>query len=313
MIAPIDLLPVAADAAASCRDWTDWLAHEKRLSAHTIEAYRSDLFAFLRVMAAHCGGAISHSGLAALSLGDFRAWIADLARHDHVSTSRARALSSVRSYYGFLEGRGILHNAAIGLLRSPKLPKSLPKPLSTGDAAALLDHARDNPPEHWIGLRDRALFTLLYGAGLRIAEALSLTVKDAEATPTLRITGKGSKQRIVPILPTVTDALRHYIAACPFAGEPSAPLFVGARGAVLNPGVAQRQMRALRRQMQLPDTATPHALRHSFATHLLADGGDLRAIQELLGHASLSTTQRYTEVETTRLLEVHAAAHPRGK
>ena len=312
MIAAADLLPVEADAAVSCRDWTTWLADEKRLSAHTVAAYQSDVFAFLRFTAAHRGGAVSHSALASLALSDFRAWVAHFAREDHAATSRGRALSSVRSYFGFLDRRGILHNAAIGLLRSPKLPNSLPKPLTVPDAAALLDRAEDTPQEPWIGLRDRALFTLLYGAGLRIAEALSLTVRDADALPTLRVTGKGNKQRLVPILPPVTAALRAYLAACPYKREGSEPLFIGLKGETLNPGVAQRQMRALRRQMQLPDTATPHALRHSFATHLLADGGDLRAIQELLGHASLSTTQRYTEIDATRLLEVHAKAHPRA-
>jgi integrase/recombinase XerC len=307
------MIPAAADATASMQDWTHWLTNEKRLSAHTVEAYHSDLFAFLRFVARHRGGKVSHSSLADLSLGDFRAWVADLANGDHAATSRARALSSVRSYFGFLDRRGILHNPAIGLLRSPKLPKSLPKPLTVTDAAALLDHAEDNAPEHWIGLRDRALFTLLYGAGLRIAEALSLTVADAGAMPTLRITGKGNKQRIVPILPMVSHALRQYEAACPFPRTGTAALFVGAKGEALNPAVAQRAMRSLRRQMQLPDTATPHALRHSFATHLLADGGDLRTIQELLGHASLSTTQRYTEIEATRLMDVHAKAHPRAR
>jgi integrase/recombinase XerC len=302
-------LPIAPDLQQSLADWQAWLAAERRMSAHTVAAYRSDVFAFLKFLSGHGGGAVNHTALANAAIGDFRSWLADLARSDHSVTSRGRALSSLRSLYGFLDRRGVLHNAAIGAVRSPKLPKTLPRPLSETDAAALLHEAEDATASHWVGLRDRALFTLLYGAGLRISEALSLKRADLAGGTMLRITGKGNKQRAVPLLAEVKAAIDAYQDACPFA---STYLFVGEKGDVLNPGVAQRAMRNLRRQLQLPDTATPHALRHSFATHLLAGGADLRAIQELLGHASLSTTQRYTEVEATRLMDVHKAAHPRG-
>ena len=304
------LLPTAADLAASLTDWQCFLQAERRLSAHTVDAYRSDVFAFLHFLAAHKGGEVSHGTLAGLTLNEFRAWLSHLAGSEHTATSRARALSSVRNLYRFLDRRGTLHNAAILILRSPRLPKSLPRPVTTTQALELLDYAAASPDQTWVGLRDRALFTLLYGAGLRIAEALGLSAAEGQQTGQIRITGKGDKQRIVPLLPAVSNAIAAYVAACPY--PLGASLFVGEKGERLNPGVAQRQMRVLRRQLQLPDSATPHALRHSFATHLLAGGGELRAIQELLGHASLSTTQRYTEVDATRLLEIHGQAHPRS-
>ncbi len=305
------MLPVAADTQASLEQWQSWLTGERRLSVNTVEAYRQDVFAFLGFLAGHRGGTVSHGILSAMTLGDFRSWLAHLAREELAPQSRARALSSVRNFYKFLDRRGILHNAAIALVKSPKLPRSLPRPLTETDTGRLLDQA-ENAGEGWVGLRDRALFTLLYGCGLRISEALGLTRGEAQGDM-LRVTGKGDKQRLVPLLPVVAEALAAYVAACPYALPPGGPLFVGEKGEALNPGVAQRQMRTVRRQLQLPETATPHALRHSFATHLLAGGGELRAIQELLGHASLSTTQRYTEIDAEKLLEVHAAAHPRGR
>jgi integrase/recombinase XerC len=306
-----DLLPVAADTSSSIAAWQSWLSGERRLSANTVTAYAQDVFAFLHFVSTHSGGVVSHSDLAALSIADFRSWLAHLAQSDHVAQSRARALSAVRNFYKFLDRRGILHNAAIGGVKSPKLPKSLPRPLTETDAARLLDESQ-NVETAWIGLRDRALFTLLYGCGLRISEALSLT-RGELGKDMLRITGKGNKQRVVPLLPIIGTAIAAYLKACPYQIAPDMPLFIGAKGETLNPGVVQRAMRDLRRQLQLPDTATPHALRHSFATHLLAGGGDLRSIQELLGHASLSTTQRYTEIDAERLMDVYAAAHPRGQ
>ncbi len=307
------MLPVAADLSASLVSWQASLQGERRLSPRTADAYRSDVFAFLRFLAAHRSGAVSHGALAACSVGDFRAWLGALARSDHAPQSRARALSAVRSLFRFLDRRGILHNAALSVVQSPKLPSSLPRPLGEHDAGRLLEEAESSEAT-WIGLRDRALFTLLYGCGLRISEALAVTRSDlARQAGTVRVVGKGNKERAVPVLPVVLAAAEKYLAACPYALAGDRPLFVGAKGEPLNPGVAQRQMRALRRQLQLPDTATPHALRHSFATHLLAGGGDLRAIQELLGHASLSTTQRYTEVDTEKLLDAYASAHPRGR
>jgi integrase/recombinase XerC len=216
----------------------------------------------------------------------------------------------VRSFYRYLNRTGKASNAAIGTVRTPKLPQAVPRPISADDASALIDAAPAQARVDWIGKRDRALFTLLYGCGLRIAEALALIRRDAPTGDTLVVTGKGRKQRMVPVLPEVRAAIVDYLVACPFTGG---ALFVGARGDRLQPGVAQRAMRNLRRALGLPETATPHALRHSFATHLLEGGGDLRSIQELLGHASLSTTQRYTKIEAEKMLAAYEAAHPRAK
>ena len=309
-INPDLFLPITAEMQPVLASWRDWLTHERRLSVHTLDAYQSDVFAFLRFMSEHTGHALKLADLGAFSLGDFRAWLARLNAEHHVASSRARALSSVRNFFRFLDRRGILHNGAIALVRSAKLPQTLPKALSQTDAASLLGEAAAGGD--WLALRDRALFTLLYGAGLRISEALSLTVATASHTDHLRIKGKGNKERDVPLLPAVSTAIEKYVAACPYALAPTDALFVGAKGEALNPGVAQRQMRTLRRALQLPDMATPHALRHSFATHLLANGGELRAIQELLGHASLSTTQRYTDVDAESLIRIYEKAHPRA-
>ncbi len=198
-------------------------------------------------------------------------------------------------------------------MRTPKVPRALPRPLDVGDALAAVDAAGQLSDEPWLAKRDQALLLLLYGCGLRIGEALALNRRDAPAGDVLVVTGKGRKQRLVPVLPVVREAIAAYLAACPHALPADAPLFLGARGGRLDPAVAQRQVRRLRSALGLPETATPHALRHSFATHLLADGGDLRTIQELLGHASLSTTQRYTAVDVSRLAAVHRRAHPRAQ
>jgi integrase/recombinase XerC len=226
----------------------------------------------------------------------------------------------VRGFFRFLDRRGLASNAAVSLVRTPKLPKSLPRALSVRDARDLLSEVEGDAAIEWIARRDTAILTLLYGAGLRIAEALSLSKATVEhllknRAATLTITGKGGKQRIVPLLPAVTAALAAYRATCPFlaATAPRDRFFIGARGAPLDPGVVQRAVRRLRVQLGLPDSTTPHALRHSFATHLLGAGGDLRTIQELLGHASLSTTQRYTDVDAARLAAVYRSAHPRAR
>lgn len=309
-VSTIDLLPLADDLRAHLQNWQTWLTTEKRLSPHTIAAYRGDVFDFLKFYAGHAGEAISLSKLGAAGLRDFRAWLAALAEN-HTAASRGRALSSLRNFYRYLDRGGVVHNAVIATVRSPKLPRRLPRPLDREDAAGLLDLAAETPDLPWVGWRDRALFTLLYGAGLRISEALQLTGKDLATGEMLRVVGKGRKERLVPLLPAVRDALQTYLAHRPYPLLASGQVFVGVKGEALNPGVAQRQMRILRRQLQLPDSATPHALRHSFATHLLAGGGELRAIQELLGHASLSTTQLYTEIELDSLQAVYARAHQR--
>lgn len=300
------------DLAALVADWRCWLADERRVSPNTLKAYETDLFGLFRFLTEHLGEAPSVENVAGLRPADFRSWLARRAQDGLGRTSTARALSVARGFYRWCERNGHLANHAIQSVRSPKLPHSVPKPLSSPDAAAVLEKIGDLAEEPWIGLRDIALFTLLYGCGLRISEALGLSRGEAPDGDALTVTGKGNKQRMVPVLPAVRDALAAYVEACPFALDPDEPLFRGARGGPLNPAVAQRAMRVVRGWLGLSETATPHALRHSFATHLLAGGGDLRSIQELLGHASLSTTQRYTEIEDSHLLAEYRKAHPRA-
>ncbi len=242
----------------------------------------------------------------------WKSYLAHRANLGIARSSIARGMSTLRSFFRFLDRSGLVHNPAVGAVKTPKLPKTVPKALDEGEAKAAISTAAELQDEPWLAARDRALLILLYGCGLRIGEALSLNCGDVPKGDTLRVIGKGRKERIVPVLPIVRDAIRAYRDLCPFAAERDAPLFVGARGKALNPGVVQRQMRRLRALLGLAETATPHALRHSFATHLLAQGGDLRTIQELLGHASLSTTQRYTAVDEAHLTRVYRAAHPRA-
>jgi integrase/recombinase XerC len=305
-------LAAADDLAAILPRWRDWLSIERQFSDHTVTAYLGDVTAFLGFFAGHRGHPIRLRDLAEAGLADFRAWLARKTNAGATATSRARAVSALRNFFGWLDRSGILHNPRIGALTTPKLPRTAPKPLPVADAATLLDAAETSVEEPWIGLRDRALFTLLYGCGLRISEGLALDRGALPLGESLKVLGKGRKERVVPVLPAVAEAIADYAAACPYGGGKDAPLFVGAKGKRLDPAIAQKAMRSLRSQLQLPDTATPHALRHSFATHVLGGGGDLRAIQELLGHASLSTTQRYTEVETEQLLSIYRDAHPRA-
>jgi len=303
---------LSADLEAAVHDWTHWLTRERRASPNTVAAYQRDLAAFTTFLTHHLGGAVSLANLESLRAADVRAYLADARQRGLQSTSVARGLSTVRGFFRFLERTGLVKNAAIAGVRSPKLPRSVPKPLSVGAAQDVLTEAA-TAREPWVAARDTALLTLLYGCGLRISEALGLPRAAAPFGKSVVITGKGNKQRLVPILPAVQKAVDAYLAACPFALAPDGPLFVGTHGKRLQAGVVQREMRAIRARLDLPDTATPHALRHSFATHLLSAGGDLRTIQELLGHASLSTTQKYTEVDAERLLEVYQSAHPRAK
>ena len=309
------------DAPAACapplarafQSWTRWLTAERRFSPHTVTGYQRDLAAFIAFIAGHTGGRPDLAALEQLRAADFRAWLAHQATQGRGPSSRARALSVVRGFFAWLERNGQATNHAIRTVRTPKIPHAVPKPLSVPEALEVLDAAGDDAPEPWIGFRDMAVFTLLYGCGLRIAEALSLRGRDAPDADAMTVLGKGNKERRVPVLPAVREAIDAYRAACPYAIEPDGPLFLGARGGPLSPRMVQRRMQILRQQLNLPQTATPHALRHSFATHLLAMGGDLRAIQELLGHASLSTTQRYTEVDAAKLLEEYRATHPRAR
>ena len=309
---PLARFSAADDLRAAIELWVNWLAGERRASPHTIAAYGRDLAFFLDFLTLHVGEQPTLTLLNTLTPADFRAFLA--ARAAHVERSSvARGLSVVRGFIRFLERRGIASCPALAVLRAPKLPHAIPKPLSVADAAEIIEMPADIAADAWQAARDIAVLTLLYGSGLRISEALGLTRAGAPLGEQITITGKGNKQRLVPVLPAVRQAVADYLAVCPHPLPPGGPLFVGARGGPLNPRIVQRQMETLRRALGLPETATPHALRHSFATHLLAGGGDLRAIQELLGHASLSTTQRYTSVDSARLLDVYEAAHPRAR
>jgi integrase/recombinase XerC len=310
---PLARFQVAEDLRAAIGSWLDWLSAERRVSAHTIAAYGRDLAAFFDFIGLHRGEVPNLTGMSALSPADFRAYLALRAGQGRERTTLARGLSVLRGFVRFLERRKLAAAPALAVLRSPKLPASVPKPLTVADAGAAIDTVGELSASAWQQKRDIAILTLLYGCGLRISEALGLSLGEAPRGDALVVTGKGRKQRHVPVLPAVAEAIADYLAACPYPLTRDGPLFVGARGGPLNPRLVQRQMQLLRGMLGLPDTATPHALRHSFATHLLGGGGDLRAIQELLGHASLSTTQRYTKVEPEHLLKVYEAAHPRAR
>lgn len=302
----------APDLAARLDQWQDYLRTEKMVSRHTLRAYTSDVSHFINFLIKHFGKAPSLDDLSNVGIRDFRSWMSKKAMEGTNNASRARSLSGIKNFLSWLDRNGYMHNAAIGTVRSPKLPHKLPKPLQEGQAERLIDNADLLKEGDWVGQRDRALFTLLYGCGLRIDEALSLNVSDMPRDGIIRVTGKGNKQREVPALEIIEQTLQSYLAQCPYPSSGDRPLFMGERGGRLNQGVAQKAMRDLRGVLGLPETATPHALRHSFATHLLQNGANLREIQELLGHASLSTTQRYTEVNAEELMRVYKAAHPRA-
>jgi len=293
--------------------WLDHLSDERRLSDKTVVAYERDLRQFLRFLTDHLGGAPSVKQIADLRPADFRGFLAQRRRQKVQSRSLARGLAGIRSFLKFLERRGEINAAASAAVRPPRQARSLPKPVAPKDALDITSGDLAMEAEAWIEARNAAVLTLLYGCGLRISEALSLTGKMAPqpGARTMRILGKGRKERIVPVLPAVCQAIAEYMKLCPYAILPDGPLFLGARGGPLNPRMIQLAMAKLRGALGLPDTATPHALRHSFATHLLAGGGDLRTIQELLGHASLASTQIYTEIDSAHLLAAYDKAHPR--
>ncbi len=295
--------------------WLAWLENEKRSSPHTLDAYRRDLGFFLDFQRGYRGESLTLDDLATLSTTDFRAWLSARAAEGKAKASTARALAVVRSFFAWLEREEILENPRLRLIRTPKLPHAVPKALATDEARDLLAAAGEDDRAPWIVARDLAVLTLLYGAGLRIGEALGLTRAEAprQGQDALTVLGKGRKSRVVPLLPVVVQAIADYLARCPYDPGPAGALFLGARGGALNPRSVQQRMSDLRRTLGLPESATPHALRHSFATHLLGGGGDLRSIQELLGHASLSTTQRYTAVDAAKLMSTYNAAHPRAR
>lgn len=296
------------------QSFLQWLLQERRASPLTVEAYGTDLAGFLGFMTGHLGAEPDTAALAALRPADFRAWLASMANDNAVNATRARHLSAVRSFFKYLARRHGVDNPSVKLVATPRSRRPLPRALLPRDARNVTTDIAELQDTAAMQARDTALFTLLYGCGLRIAEALSLNVRDAPSPggdAPLRVIGKGSKERIVPVLPAVCDAIGAWLMRHPDR-QPDSPLFLGARGKRLDPAVAQKIMRDYRRLNGLPEHATPHALRHSFATHLLAGGADLRSIQDLLGHASLSTTQRYTAVDETQLMAVWRKAHPRA-
>ena len=336
---PETLALCAPDLTNCLEKWLVYLRAEKNVSRHTLRAYSGDVTHFLTFLRGHIGKAPSLDDLSGVSLRDFRAWMSRKATDGTGNASRARSLSGIKNLLRWLDKQGIMHNAAIGTVRTPKLAHKLPRPLHRAQALGVVENASFMAAQDWVGARDQALFTLLYGCGLRIDEALSLNMTDLPREGVIRVRGKGGKEREVPVLELVESTLQHYVSLCPYhtslreavgdeaiqsnktrlprraEGPPrndGKALFVGARGGRLNQGVAQKAMRSLRKMLDLPENATPHALRHSFATHLLENGANLREIQELLGHASLSTTQRYTEINAAELMKVYKAAHPRS-
>jgi len=291
--------------------WRRDLVSVRRLADRTVEAYGRDLGQFFGFLCRHSGGEVTLATLKDLRAADIRAFLAARRGEEVTSRSLARALSALKSFFGFLEREGVMATEAFNALRTPKIGKSLPKALTVIEAKRTSATTAEMEERPWVAARDMAVLSLCYGAGLRISEALALTRADLDTT-TLRVTGKGGKTRMVPLIAPVRAAVEAYLGLCPFGLEPGEPLFRGVKGGVLSPRLVQMRVVELRGALGLPPSATPHALRHSFATHLLGKGGDLRAIQELLGHASLSTTQIYTAVDTERLLDSYHKAHPRA-
>ncbi len=296
---------------------TQWIAHlrdERRFADNSVAAYERDVAAFLGCLSGHLGGEPGARALGELEPRDLRAYLAYRRQGPDALADRSisRALAAIRSFYRYLERRHGVTNARLALVRGPKLKRSLPRPVSESAARHLIAEADATGTDAWQGARDAALITLLYAAGLRISEALGLTGGDLPLPETLRIVGKGGKERVVPLLAAARQAVERYAELCPYALSEDAPLFRASRGGALSPRMAQALMERLRIRLGLPSSATPHALRHAFATHLLANGADLRAIQDLLGHESLSTTQTYTSVEAQKILQSYRRAHPRA-
>lgn len=292
-----------------------WLDHQRALagaSENTIKAYQTDVLGFLGFMTRHNGDAQGLGPIARVTVRDMRAWMAHERGRGIGARSLARALSAVKSYYRWLAAREDFEPTAVLSTRAPKFQRKLPRPLEVDAAAAMIDTVEMQSADPWIAARDAAVLTLLYGCGLRISEALGLTGADVPLPEVLRIKGKGDKERIVPVIDVARDAVTAYCKLCPYPQDAGLPLFRAVRGGPLGPRAIQKVMAQTRMQLGLPATATPHAMRHSFATHLLAAGGDLRTIQELLGHASLSTTQAYTSVDAAHLMSVYEKAHPKA-
>ena len=294
------------------RRWQQWLIHERMYSEHTLDGYSRDMMIFLQII--NPERKVSLTDLENLEVTDFRRFLSQRSAAAVEKSSLGRELASIRSFFKWLDVNGIIKNSAISIISTPRRAKILPKALDVQDAFALLSESGDVAANEWQGLRDKAILMLLYGCGLRISEALALNVGDITAqSEFLRVKGKGNKERIVPLLPIIWQHINAYIAHCPYNQNVGEPLFLGARGERISPRIIQRQVQKLRGRLGLSDTLTPHALRHSFATQLLAEGVDLRSIQELLGHSSLITTQRYTDVQTETLQREYHKAHPLEK
>jgi integrase/recombinase XerC len=305
----LDDLPDHPARALAVR-WSSHLTHDRRRSPHTVRAYVATAHRFLDFLGRHRGEEIGKYGLLNVTAPDLRAFLADRRGEGLGASSAAREMSAVRAFLAFAaEDAG--HIPQLPRTRAPKRPRTLPRPASPAEAMSLADEAGD-AQVGWIGARDMAILLLLYGSGLRVAEALSLTCQSLPIGRALRVTGKRGKTRVVPVVDAVREAIADYVKLCPWPLAGAGPLFVGAKGGPLNPDLVRRAVRSARHRLGLPDSVTPHALRHSFATHLLAGGADLRSLQELLGHASLSSTQIYTEVDAARLLDVYRHAHPRA-
>lgn len=303
---------LAPALGAALAQWLAQLQAIEGAAQNTVEAYRRDVTRYLKFLSTHRGGADGIAAIARTTQTDLRAWMAEERSRALSPRSLARALSAVKGFTAWAADRTNADATTVLSARGPKFRRKLPRPLTEDGAAAILTEIGSDAREDWIAARDTAIATLLYGLGLRISEALSLTGADHPLPSTLRITGKGGKTRPVPVILAAAEAVADYVRQCPFDLSPAEPLFRGARGGPVNPRLIQAAMERARLRLGLPATATPHALRHSFATHLLSAGGDLRAIQELLGHASLSTTQAYTAVDAARLMEVYEKAHPRA-
>lgn len=298
-------------ASALVAQWAAYLAHDRRRSAHTVRAYAGTAHRLIEFLGQYRGESIDSGGLLGVGAADLRAFLASRRNGGLGPSSAARELSGVRAFLTYAaEQQGAVPQ--VPRTRAPRRPKTLPRPASPDDAVALAEDAADYASEPWIGARDLAILLLLYGSGLRVSEALSLTARDLPVGETIRVTGKRSKMRVVPVVKAVREAIGDYVRQCPYPVAGDCPLFLGARGGPLRADLVRRAVRAARVRLGLPDTLTPHALRHSFATHLLARGADLRSLQELLGHASLSSTQIYTKVDAAHLLDVYRHAHPRA-
>ena len=298
-------------ASALAARWSSYLQHDRRRSAHTVRAYVATAHRLIHFLGRYRGEEIDVAALTSVNAADLRAFLADRRASGLGAASAARELSGVRAFLTYAaEQQG--KQPQLPRTRAPKRPRTLPRPAAPDELVELAETAAEGANQPWIGARDLAILLLLYGAGLRVAEAMSLTADVMPIGATLQVTGKRQKPRIVPIMPAVREAIDEYVRQCPYPLKGSVPLFVGARGGPLNPDLVRRSVASARRRLGLPDTLTPHALRHSFATHLLAGGADLRALQELLGHASLSSTQIYTAVDAARLLDVYRHAHPRA-